>query len=322
MIDKKLVIGFILYGSSTTKYLTDFLSSLIKATENLSLETKIIAYNNGPEEYEDNKKIIADYPQIRLVGTGENIGFGRANNKMISIAQEFGADFYLTLNPDLLLEADSIKELVQAMIDDVNLSAVTPKVRRWDFANKQKTKFIDTVGVIAESGLQFKDLGQGAKDIGQYDQAKIIGPSGCVAMFRMSAIEKIKDAHGYFDNRFFMYKEDCDLAWRLKKNNLHSTVVPLSIMYHDRTAVARGLSVWARFKNQNLKSNSVRQWSYFGQWLIVFKHWSSLNFFDKIMVIYYQGLGLIYAIIFERELLYEVNRARKINSPLERGGAR
>jgi len=308
---RKLAIGFIIYGSSTTKYLADFLSSLIISADSCGLDTVIIAWNNGPKDYSDNINFVRANDRIVLLGNGENIGFAKANNNLIAAAREAEANYFLAINPDTLLEPDSIKELLRPMETNVSIAATSPKVRRWDFAHKQKTNFIDTCGIVISAGLQFKDLGQGEEDAGQYDDAQILGPSGCVALYRMSALAKIKDEHGYFDDRFFMYKEDCDLALRMKLNKLQSVFTHQSIVYHDRTASASGDSLLARFKNQRQKSNLVRQWSYYSQWLIYFKHWYALNLLNKFAVILYGLAGVFYAILFDRILLTEISNAKK-----------
>jgi GT2 family glycosyltransferase len=312
MSNLKLVIGFIVYGESTAKYLPKFLTSLQEAVDQLDLDLTWLCYNNGPTNFQSNLDELKRWSQIVVLGDGKNIGFARAYNQLIDRARDNGADYFLALNPDLLLDADAVRELLVVLTVNPQISAVSPKVRRWNFDTNERTALIDTCGIIIKPGLQFSDLGQGERDQGQYDSAEIAGPSGCAALWRLSALAQIKDEQGYFDQRIFMYKEDCDLAYRWQQAGLKAVLAPQALIYHDRSAEAEGVSLWRRFINQRRKSKNIRHWSYFAQWLIFFKHWSSLSARDKLMVVYYASLNLTYALIFDRSLLKEIKRAKLI----------
>ena len=308
---RKLAIGFVLYGESTTKYLGDFLPSLIASAANCGLDTVIMAFDNGPENFTASRDFLRDYDQVVLLGGGRNLGFAGANNQLIAAASEAGANYFLTINPDTLLEVDSLKELLRPMENNISLAAVSPKLRRWDFATKIKTGLLDTCGIVVGTGLQFHDLGQGEVDRGQYDEAAIAGPSGAAALYRISALARVKDEHGYFDERFFMYKEDCDLTYRLRLLNLPSALAPLSIIYHDRSAATDKFNLLTRFKGVLTKKPQILAWSYYGDWLMIFKHWSGLALTDKLAVSWYRFLSLAYALVFNRELFTEIKRAKR-----------
>lgn len=307
----KLAIGFIVYGQSSAKYLASFVPSLLASIANCGLETISMAWDNGPDKFQANRDILKQFPEITVLGTGANLGFAEANNHLIETALLERADYFLALNPDMLLEPDALKELIQVLEADSQISAVSPKVKHWNFETDEKTDLIDTCGIVIKSGLQFSDLGQAELDQCQYDQAVIAGPSGCAALFRVSTLEQIKDKFGYFDSRIFMYKEDCDLAYRLQRAGLKTALVPSAIFYHDRSADAVGTSLWRRFMNQGRKSQQVRHWSYFSQWLLIFKYWSGLNLVERCNTIYYTSFSLIYALIFDWSLLSEIKRARE-----------
>lgn len=314
MHHRKLAIGFILYGESTTKYLGDFLPSLMTAASHCELDLAIMAWDNGPEGYDANRQILNSYDQVTVMGVGHNLGFARANNALIKAAAEVGATYFLAINPDTLLEPDALQELLRPMESNSSLAAVSPKLRRWDFANQTKTNFLDTCGIVIGTGLQFRDLGQGKADQGQYDEAVIAGPSGAAALYRMSALARIKDQHGYFDERFFMYKEDCDLVYRLQLAKLPTALAPRAIIYHDRSAATDKFNLLARFKGVLNKKTQILAWSYYGDWLMVFKHWSTLSPIDRLVVIWYRSLALAYALVFDRRLFKEITKAKSAAS--------
>ncbi len=196
-----LTIGFITYGKSTAKYLPYFLSSLKNQIFN---NYSIIAFDNTENSDSENTDYIkSNYPEIEILRAGENIGFARAYNKMISKAVEYGTEYFLAVNPDMILEPNAVEKMIKAMDGNKELGSVCPKILRWDFEQTPqslagdygeacgKTKIIDTCGIQEISALRFKDIGQGEIDSGQYDNAEILGPSGACAMFMISALKII-----------------------------------------------------------------------------------------------------------------------------------
>ncbi|MBI4812015.1 glycosyltransferase family 2 protein [Candidatus Falkowbacteria bacterium] len=310
----KLAIGFITYGESTAKYLPYFLPSLVKAAERSEADYKILAIDNTEEEDNENARYIKNnFSDVDFERAGKNLGFARAYNKMINKAVRTGAEYFLTINPDTIINEDAIEKMVAAM-DDARLGSVSPKIYCWDFERGNKINIIDTVGLIKSAGLQFKDLGQGENDVGQHDKAKIFGPSGAAAFYRVSALEKIKDKFGFFDERMFMYKEDCDLAYRLYLSGYKSRLAAKAIVYHNRTARAAGGGWVNAFKARKNKSKKIKEWSFLNQRIIYLKHWRSLTAKSKTVVIIREIATFAYVLLFEPFLLtqyWELFRFKK-----------
>jgi len=297
----KLIVGFITYGETTAKYLPYFLDSLKKQTFK---DYKILAVDNSDQENNENKKFIENnYSGIDFNWAGKNLGYGKAFNQMIKKAAEEKAEFFLAINPDTSLEPDAIEKLILAIERDSNLGSVSPKILRWNFETKEKSKTIDTCGIILKRGLRFSDLGQGQKDEGQFDQAEILGPSGAAALYRLEALEKVKDKGQYFDERMFMYKEDCDLAYRLKLADFKAKLVPSSIIYHDRTVSSAEKGFLAFFRGRRSRNKQEKAWSFQNQHLIYLKYWKIQGFFAKIIIFLLILANLLLAMVFERYLL-------------------
>ncbi len=310
---KKIAVGFIVYKDLTAKYLPYFLPSLWAAAKAAAEHYNFSFFafdNSGPANRVNANFLHANYPQIKILSVGKNIGFARAYNKMIAAAAE--ADYFLVINPDILLVPTALRFLAKALDDNKNLAAVSPKVRRWDFHLNRQTNIIDTCGLSLAPGLRFYDLGQGESDRGQHDQATIIGPSGAAGLFRLSALAKIKEAGQYFDERFFMYKEDCDLAYRLYLAGFQASCVPSAVIYHDRTAAVFGPGWRQVILSRRQKSRQVKKWSFFGQQLIFLKYWRRQNWQSKLAIISYEIKALVFALLFEPYLLAEWRRAFKV----------
>lgn len=313
----KIFIGFIIYNGSTSKYLPYFLESLKKQTLK---NVKILAFNNGDEKAENCKFIKDNYPEIEIMGEGNNLGFSAAYNQMISRAVEGQADYFWVTNPDIFYNEDVLTLLAARLENDGELGSVCPKLLRWDFEKNIKTEIVDTYGIEIGDGLRFFDVGQGQPDRFDFRYCNILGPSGASGLYRLSALEKIKEKKKYFDESMFMYKEDCDLNYRLFLAEWESVCVPEAVGWHDRTASARGAGDLAILRNRSQKSRQVRVWSFKNQQIIFWKYWKLQSSAVKFSIFVYEIKTLVYVLLFERFLLIEAWRVWRGRASLIRYG--
>lgn len=310
----KLAVGIIAYNDVSAKYLADFLSSLKEALVFLKPDDyRVYAFDNSAPDFTANRDILnlPPYQFIKYLNFGRNLGFGRAYNILIESALRDGAEYFFIINPDTVLDPAAIKELVATLDNDGSLASASPKILRWDFVARSKTRIIDSCGLVLKSGLNFSDLGQGQEDRGQFDGAAILAPTGAAGLFRLSALKNIAERRGqsdrnqYFDERFFMYKEDCDLAYRLFTAGYKSRLVAASLIYHDRTAASSGQNLGQILQDRRRKSRLIRRWSFRNQHLLFVKHWSKQNISSKMSIIYRIFLMFIFSLILEQFLLKE-----------------
>jgi len=299
----KIVIGFIIFGNATAKYLPFFLPSLKNQT---SRDFKIIVFNNGEREDENVKYLRTNFPEIEIIGGGANLGFAAAYNQMIARAHDERADYFLMTNPDIIFEPDVLGKLLSRLEADQALGSVCPKILKWNFAENEKTQVVDSYGLGLKSGLRFFDVGQGKKDNQRFHLARIIGPSGACGLFRLSALEKIKENGKYLDERMFMYKEDCDLDYRLYLFHQKSAGVPEAVVYHDRTAAGTGGGDLAAIAARKNKSRAVKRQSLLNQQLIFRKYWHLQDYFSRLNIVIYLIKSFFFSLFFEQYLLADV----------------
>lgn len=306
-----------MYGKSTVKYLPYFLPSLTADYADIADNVKIIAFDNSESADNENVKHIKNnYPEIEIMKAGENLGFGRAYNKTIKRAKELGSEYFLALNPDMILEKGAIAKMIEVLDSNKNLGSVYPKILKWDFENKKKTNIIDSRGVILKPGLKFINLGEGERD-DNFIGNDILGPAGTAAMYRMSALEKVKKGGEYFDELIFMYKEDCDLAYRLFLTGFKSKCIHNAVMHHARSAGAGGESDIKIALNRKNKNKQVKKWSFLSQQIIFVKYWRLQNLKNKLAIIWYEFKMLIFILLFEQYLLKEFVNLWKIRSKIK-----
>lgn len=294
----KLAVAFLCYNQSSAPYLSDFLPSLDVSLSKINAEVVVLAGDNSDQAPYTNNLLIdahnrqAKFP-ARLLSFERNLGFAAAYNRLIALAKAEKADYFLMLNPDMLVGQDMVTELLRSIEGQKDLAAVVPKIYSWDFTSKKPSNILDSCGLVLKPGLRFCDLGQGRDDDGSFDQAEIFGASGAAACFRMSALAKIIAQGQYFDERFFMYKEDCDLAYRLNLANFKTKLVPTAIVYHDRSVAAKAgiIKTWQDWRQ---RSRQTRSWSFVNQHLLWAKHWRQEGLLSQLLI----GLQVVFLAIF------------------------
>lgn len=325
---KKVIIGFIAYNEGTAKYLPFFMDSLKKQTY---ADAEIIVLDNSEDRVNPNRKYFAlNFPEIEVISPGKNLGFAAGYNILINRAIELGADLFTALNPDMIFEPDMIEKMVLAMESDSKIGAVAPKILKWDFEDGQgnilnsKTETIDSYGLYITKEHRFSDLRQGEHDEGGAMQAKeVFGFTGAAVLFDIKALEDAafynEGRKEYFDELMFMYKEDCDLSYRLRLAGWKIIFTPLAAAYHDRTASPKGESNWKIALNRRSKSRSVKRWSFLNHWILVLKY-KNLEYPTRIKfaTFWYQFKSTVFAAIFEAYLLKEFIALWKIRKEIRK----
>lgn len=312
----KLAIGLITYRAA--KYLPYFLPSLEAQTFN---DFKVFILDNSEREENENKKYFQKNKinlEIDFEWAGENIGFARGFNKLIGKAKKYSPKYFMMMNFDMILEPDMLEKMIKTMDDDDRLGSASPKIRVWDFENNKKTNIIDSCGIAVKSGLRFVDIGQGQIDENQFDEVKILGPSGTAPIYRMDALKKIKRNGEYFDELMFMYKEDCDMAYRLFLAGYASKLASDAVCYHDRTVKGDGEGDLRIAMNRKNKSRQVKKWSFLNQQIMFVKYWRLQSFVGKLAIIWYQIKILFFILLFEQFLFLELIPLFKIRKKIRK----
>ena len=316
----KLVVGFITFGENTAKYLPYFLPGLKKQT---FTDFQIIAVDNSNKEDDSNISYIKkNHPEIDLIISDENLGFAKSYNLMIEKALSRGADYFLALNPDMIIKEDAIEKMISFIEKNNQIGALAPKILRWDFQNKQKTKEIDSYGLYITKEHRFSDLNQGEKDRDDIETKEVFGFTGAAVLFRSEALRDvaflIDNKKEYFDELMFMYKEDCDLSYRFRLAGWKIFFCPEAVFYHDRTASPKGENNIKIALNRKNKSKQVKKWSFLNHWILVFRYFGLLYSLKvKWATFYYQLKSLIFAFVFETYLIKEFFKLFKLRKELK-----
>jgi len=305
----KVTVGILAYTGA--KYF-DFLFPALFAQIYPNLEILVLDNASPEQDAEILQKNFGE--KIQVFKSAENLGFAGGHNFLI---QRMSGEYYLCLNQDILLEPNFIAELVTACEKDERIGAATGKLRRWDFSQglQGKTDLLDTTGIAAFATHRFIDRGQGEKDTGQYETAEeIFAASAAAALYRKSALEEVAvtNANGekdYFDEQFFMYKEDIDLGYRLRWLGWKCEYIPQAVGYHDRTVAQQKPGIFALFSERGTKSQQVRFFSWRNHQLLLKKNYSQkFPWRIKFFTFWYQVFTHVYMLIFEPRILFRSSK--------------
>lgn len=136
----------------------------------------------------------------------------------------------LSLNPDVVVQSGFVFELVQAMNEDERIGIVAPKLLR-----AEDPSILDSTGLFIDRRRRPYDRGQGTDDHDQYNNnTEIFGACGAAVLYRRRMLDDLKIMGEYFDEDFFAYYEDADLAWRAQVRGWRSVYAPKAVAIHVR----------------------------------------------------------------------------------------
>jgi GT2 family glycosyltransferase len=249
--------------------------------------------------------IRSNFPTVHLLRNVNNIGLARAWNQAIRMTH---GEYVLLMNPDVILEENFLSILVKDLAADTGLASAGGKLYQLDFEKEEdylisplKTNILDSCGLLGYKSRRFIDRGAGEQDLGKYNQKEeVFGITGACLLLRRSALANIKFGEEYFDENFFMYQEDIDLAWRLQLAGGRSLYDPASLGWHHRRARSGQNSQLATIAYRRGKENLVNYHSYKNHLMLLYKNELKNNLLlDFPHIFWYELKKIVYVLIFE-----------------------
>ncbi len=174
------------------------------------------------------------FPNVHLIANKDNVGFSTANNQAIKIAK---GNFILILNPDTVVQEDTLQVCYDYMTAHNNVGAVGVKMidGAGNFLPESK-RDLPTVWNSLAKLFGFSSLFPKSKlfngyALGHLDRDKIHSIKvlcGAFMFVRKSTIDKV----GAFDERFFMYGEDIDWSRRIVEGGYEIHYIPDTTIIH------------------------------------------------------------------------------------------
>ena len=184
----------------------------------------VLVLDNGSTDG-SAERLSAEFPEVQLLRSGENLGFAEGNNRAAKWLLDAGMDYVWILNNDTEVVPDCLGWLVQALEEDRGIGAASAKI--WFMGDGRSIGYAG--GRFSRWTFNTVFRGFREEDVGQYDAAADVEVlSGCCMLIRAETLRKI----GLFNRSFFAYAEDIDWSLRAEEAGIRRRYVPRAILRH------------------------------------------------------------------------------------------
>lgn len=244
------LVSIIIVNYNTEVFLTNCILSIKEKTKGVNYE--IIVVDNDSEQNSLNL-LMQMFPEVTFHFIGENLGFGSANNIGAEIAK---GKYLLFLNPDTVLQNNAIRILLTHMQNNEGTGGCGGDLLNEDLSpglsyfegNRMWQEFLILFGLS-----QNKEYRSGTMN------KKVSGIMGA----DLFVPKKIFIELNGFDPIFFMYFEESELCYRIRKKGYKIMYIPDASIVH-----IQGVS-------SERKSDNLKKWSYqehwFSKWVFFYK---------------------------------------------------
>lgn len=229
-------VSIIIVNWNGEQYIKDCLASVFNQ---FYKNFRVILVDNGSTD-KSIDFVKDNFPKVKIIALEKNYGFTGGNNFGIREAfRDEEVKYIALLNVDTKVQPQWLKELMIVAESNAVVGCCQPKV-----LSLTNPKLLDAVGIIFNRSGGAIQLGYGKEDFGQYNQIKeVFGACAAAVLYRREMLEKI----GLFDEDFFSYYEDVDLALRVRLAGWKCIYVPASIVYHKHSYTYRKDSPVTKF---------------------------------------------------------------------------
>ena len=156
------------------------------------------------------------YPDVQIIQNHENVGFGKANNQAFAICR---GEYVLLVNTDAFIHFGCTRALTEFLDTHPDVAVVAPRVLNQDGSLQSSVHPFPTplrcwienlwLNPFVRNVFNLRDWRSWAHD----ETQEVPWVIGACMLVRKSVIESV----GAFDERFFMYSEETDLQYRIRK---------------------------------------------------------------------------------------------------------
>jgi GT2 family glycosyltransferase len=207
----------------------DLAVSVDSALGQRGIDAEVLVVDNASS---DESRQVAARAGARVLANSENVGFAAAMNAGVDATT---GRYVLALNPDCRLEPDFAATLAARLDSRPDVGSASGRLLRARGPDLRASDILDSTGIVFTwSGRHFDRSSGKAASGRDMNEEEVAGASGAAGFYRRAALQDAKISTGYFDADFFLYREDADLAWRLRNLGWKSLYVPSAVAAHRR----------------------------------------------------------------------------------------
>ena len=213
-----MTLSVIIVSYQVKEKLRANLRALFSSVNATDFEVFVVDNNSSDGSAE---MVRSDFPAVKLIVNAENLGFAKANNQAIKLAQ---GDFILLLNPDMQVRPDTLSLAVKAaesqpkaVVSSIKLvneqGKIIPHVRRFP-------RFFDQLMVVLKVPHVLPAVLNGylCKNFDYEKSAAVDSVRGAFFLINRAAWQKISGAEKpYLDERYFIWFEEVDFCRQVRE---------------------------------------------------------------------------------------------------------
>jgi len=274
MTDEQPTVAVVIVNWNGRSWLETCLPTLQRQTYN---NFDILIVDNGSTDG-SIAWLSENYPDVIIIPLEENLGFAAANNIGI---QAKDSPLIALLNNDTLVDEGWLAALVTA-VSSPNTGMVASCIVRW-----HEPDLLDSAGIqVDRSGIAWNRGWEQPVSIAA-EPCSVFGPSAAAALYRRDMLDEI----GLFDEDYFAYYEDVDLAWRAQRAGWDCQYAPDAKVRHWHSATSEKTPHFKNFLNGRNKLWTI--WKNYD--------WPALLWFAPI-IIAYDMMATLYQCVKSRNL--------------------
>lgn len=230
--DTQCSLSVIVVNRNTSELLLKCLDHIFSSS--LSECFSVVVVDNGSTD-DSVAKVRSLYPHVTVIEAGRNLGFARANN--VALERSGRSEFILVVNTDALLEKDCASLLLDLMRAQPRAGIAGPQLLNVDGSRQTSYEAIPTLATETLNRSLLKRLfprrfpGKNRSVNGPEPVEAVIG---AVMIMRRQAVEQL----GGFDEDYFFFLEETDLALRMQKAGWSVLHHPIARAVHLQGATA------------------------------------------------------------------------------------
>ena len=265
-------VSVIIVNYNVRDFLEQCLHSIHRACEHLG--TEVFVVDNASRDA-SAQMVKSRFPWVQLQENQVNVGFSRANNQAL---RQASGRYFLLINPDTLAREDTIKTMLEFMDAHPDTGASGCKILNPDGTLQLGCRrSFPTPWVALAKILGLGRLFSRSRLFGKYnltylhpDQiAEVDALSGSFMFLRRETLEQV----GLLDESYFMYGEDLDLCYRIRKAGWKIHYVPSTqiIHYKGRSTEVSASSVLDFYRAMYIfvRKHLRKRYFFFLHWFLI-----------------------------------------------------
>lgn len=248
----EVAVSVIIVNWNTKDILQNSLDSIYQTIDNLSYEIIVVdnASSDGSQEMLRQR-----YPQVIKISNSVNRGFGAANNQAFAIMK---GKYALLLNSDAILTHGAVNKLYAFASAHPQAAIVCGQLLNADGTKQNSIASFPSLLTLAANTSILEYLLPRLYPSKRYEHKKPIevdSAIGACMMINKKALEEV----GFFDERYFFFFEETDLAYTFHRKGWSVHQVPDSFIYHLQ-GQSIGHNAGSRFEFYRSRYQFLRKW--------------------------------------------------------------